>query len=115
MTPREDFFIDSNGCLTERKWVGGQEVIVHYDVDIPESDITVHRGVRCTTALRAVIDVAADIDRAHLEETVEEALERGLFTEEEAWARIREPDMRSRPGAVLLRRVLLERGSRPPR
>lgn len=34
-------------------------------------------------------------------------LGRGLFTVEEAWARISEPDMADDPGALLLRRLLM--------
>jgi len=49
-----DLWIDHNGCLTERRLLGGQAVIVHYD-DIPESDITVVDGIRVTTPLRTVI------------------------------------------------------------
>ena len=40
-------YFDSNRVLTEHQWICGQEVIVHYD-DIPESDVTVVRGIRCT-------------------------------------------------------------------
>ena len=29
-------YFDSNGVLAERRWLGGQEVIVHYD-DIPRA------------------------------------------------------------------------------
>ncbi len=46
--PEDDLWIDANGVLTERRWVGGEEVIVHH-VDIPDSDITVHRGIPVTT------------------------------------------------------------------
>ncbi len=56
-----------------------------------------------------MIDVAPDVDRDHLREIVADCLARRLFTEEQAWARIREPDMRSRAGALLLRQVLQER------
>src|SRR5438067_1395818 len=41
----------------ELNWVGGQPVIVHYG-NVPESDITVHGGIRVTTPLRTVIDLA---------------------------------------------------------
>ena len=52
-------YLDSNGVLTEHITAGGQDVIVHYD-DVPESDITTVDGIRCTTALRTVIDLAPD-------------------------------------------------------
>ena len=98
-------WFDSNGALTERRRLGGQEVIVHYD-DLPEKDITTVRGIRCTTALRTVIDLAPDYDHAQLEQAVQSCLERGLFTLEEARSRLHEPDMANRPGARLLRQYL---------
>ena len=93
---------------TERKWLGGQEVIVHYD-DVPETDITTVGGIRVTTALRTVIDIAPDVDAAHLDEIVHDCLKRKLFTVAEALARIAEPDMVHRPGARLLGRALERR------
>ncbi len=100
-----DIFIDANGCPSEVTSVGGQTVVVHYD-DLPEKDLTIHRGIPCTTALRTVIDVAPDVDPDHLVRIVEDCLARELFTVAEAWARIAEPDMAQRPGALLLRDVL---------
>jgi hypothetical protein len=101
----DDLYVDANGCLTERVELGGQVVTVHYD-DIPDSDVTTVNGVRCTTALRTVIDIAPDVDVAELEGIVRHCLERGLFSIEEAIARCDEPDMLTRPGATLLRRAL---------
>lgn len=101
----DDLSIDSNGCLTERVWLGGQEVVIHYD-DIPEKDVTTVRGIPCTTALRTVIDIAPSVDWPQLNSIVQDCLDRRLFTEEEARARLAEADMRSRPGAELLRQVL---------
>ena len=107
--PRErtdsDFAIDSNGCLTERIELDGQSAIVHYD-DVPESDITTLDGVRVTTPLRTVIDVAPDVDRAQLRQIVAECLARGLFTPAEALARCARPDMAGRPRARLLLQAL---------
>ncbi len=101
----ERFFIDANGCPTERIVIGGQAVVVHYD-DIPDKDVTTVRGMRCTTALRTVIDIAPDCASDELERIVADCLERSLFTVEEALARIREDDMVHRPGARLLGRLL---------
>ena len=81
----EPLGVDGNGVLTERMWIGDQEVIIHRD-DVPESDVTTIDGIRCTTALRTVIDVAPDIEASHLAEIVRDCLERGLFTVEEAIA-----------------------------
>lgn len=107
--PREhtdrSFYLDANGCLTERVVLGGHDVVVHYD-DIPDSDITSVDGYPCTTPLRTVIDIAPETEAAELERIVRHCLERGLFSREEALARIAETDMLSRPGAQLLRQVL---------
>jgi hypothetical protein len=101
----EDVYFDSNGALTEHRLIDGQEVIIHYE-DIPETDRTTVDGIPCTTALRTVIDIAADIDRAQLDRIVQDCLDRCLFTVEEARARLAEPDMLNRHGADLLRRLL---------
>jgi hypothetical protein len=104
-----EFYIDANGCPTERVRIGRQDVIVHYD-DVPETDITTVDGIRCTTPLRTTIDLAATLDATALERAVRDCLERKLFTLEEAHARLAQPDMRTRPGAVALRRLLHDFG-----
>jgi hypothetical protein len=101
----ESLYFDSNGCLTERRWLGGQEAIVHYD-DIPETDITVHNDIRFTTPLRTVIDIAPDVEPDHLVRIVRDCLQRRLFTVEDALARVAKPDMVQRPGALLLGQAL---------
>lgn len=101
-----DLYLDGNGDLTERVRRNGQEIIIHYADEIPGSDITTLDGIRITTPLRTVIDIAPDVDAAHLDAIVQDCLERQLFTVEEAWARLAEPDMEGRPGAELLRRTL---------
>lgn len=101
----EVLHVDADGVLVERRWMAGTEVIVRYD-DLPESDITTVRGIPCTTALRTVIDIAPEVERAHLEEIVFDGLDRGLFTVAEAWERLAQPDMAHRRGAALLREVL---------
>lgn len=75
-------FVDSNGCPAERRLLGGQEVVVHYD-DLPDSDRDVVDGIPCTSALRTVIDIAASVDEAHLERILLDALDRELFTIDE--------------------------------
>jgi hypothetical protein len=104
--PDGSIFIDANGDLTERVVLGGQDVIVHY-ADVPESDITSVHGIRCTTPLRTVIDIATETEAADLERIVRDCLDRRLFSRAEAMARIAEPDMLSRPGAQLLRQMLV--------
>ena len=79
--------------------------------DVPESDVTTVRGIRCTTALRTVIDLAPEVEASHLDEMVQDSLERGLFTVEEALRRLAEPDMVGRRGAELLRRALPPSGT----
>ncbi len=101
----EPLGVDGNGLLTERMWLGEHEVIIHRG-DVPETDITTVHGIRCTTALRTVIDLAPEVEASHLEEMVHDSLERGLFTVEEALRRLAEPDMVGRRGAELLRRAL---------
>lgn len=97
--------VDGNGNLVERRLLGGIEVIVHYD-DVPAGDIATLDGIRCTTPLRTVIDMAPEVSRLELESMVRQCLDRGLFTLDEAWDRLAQADMATRPGARLLRQVL---------
>ena len=103
--PDDGFSVDANGCLTECVTTHGLDVIVHYD-DIPESDVTSINGVRCTTALRTIIDLAPELEAPELKQIVRDCLDRRLFTVEEAMARVAEPDMLTRSGAKLLRQVV---------
>jgi hypothetical protein len=109
--------VDGNGLITERTWIGDQEVIIHHDDDLPESDITTVHGIRCTTPLRTVIDMAPELAPEALAEVVRLFLGRGMFTVDEAWRRLGEPDMATRRGADLLRRMLRasEEDARPCR
>ena len=99
-------YFDANGDLTERVSLGSRDVIVHYG-DLPDSDITSVHGIPCTTPLRTVIDIATETSTADLEAIVRNFLQRRLFTREEALARTAEPDMVSRKGAQIIRRMLL--------
>jgi hypothetical protein len=101
----DDLSIDPNGCLTERVVIGDQALIVHHD-ELPDADVTTVHGIPCTTALRTVIDIAPELHAAELEQVVRHCLDRGLFSVDEAMARVAERDMLTRPGARLLRRVL---------
>jgi hypothetical protein len=100
-----EMYIDANGCPTEVVQLGGQTLVVRYD-DIPESDITTVHGLRCTTPLRTVIDIAPRTPEPDLKRIVHDFLDRGLFTTDEAWTRLAQPDMATRRGAELLRRIL---------
>jgi hypothetical protein len=53
-----------------------------------------------------VIDLAADLDTAELDRVVKDCLARGLFTVEDARARIKKSDMLDRRGAHFVRRAL---------
>jgi hypothetical protein len=108
-----EVYVDGNGLPTERMRVGGQEVVVHYDDEIPATDITTVRGIPCTTALRTVIDIAPDVDAEHLAEIVRDCLTRSLFTLEEAEVRLAQPDMQARRGALLLGQLIRD-GSYDP-
>lgn len=106
-----EYFVDSNGCPAERVVIGGTEVVIHYD-DIPESDVTTVNGIPCTTPLRTVIDLAPQLGRDDLALMVRDCIDRGLFTADEALARVAEPVMRTRRGAPLLRQILSDPSTR---
>lgn len=101
----EPLGVDGNGCPTERMWLGETEVIVRRE-DVPESDITTIGGIRCTTALRTVIDLAPEVTADDLGVMLADVLQRGLFTVDEAHRRLAQPDLARHPGAALLRRAL---------
>lgn len=104
----EPYGVDFDGDPIGRVVVGGQEVIVHYG-DLPDSDLTVVRGIPCTTAVRTVIDCASHVSIDDLRLMVDDAVARGLFTLDELWRRLDQPDMAHRPSALLVRRAM------PPR
>ena len=100
--------IDANGCPTEDFEVAGGSIRVRYE-DVPESDITTVEGIRVTTPLRTVIDLAAELDVTELDQMVQTCLGRRLFSVAEAFARLDQPDMATRPGARILRAYLRQR------
>ena len=59
-------------------------------------------GLRVTTPIRTVIDIATQTPRADLERIIRDCLDRGLFTVEEAWTRLDQPDMAARVGARMV-------------
>lgn len=99
--------VDANGCLTELVTIGSETIVLHHD-DIPESDITLVGGVPCTTAIRTVIDIAAELRPAELETVMNDCVDRGLFTIDEMKSRLSDPDMARRHGAGLLRTFIDE-------
>ena len=97
--------VDGNGQPTELRIIDGMEVVVHY-ADVPDSDLTTVHGIRCTNALRTMIDVACEMPPADLVFSVRDCLQRRLFTVDEANRRLDAPDMADHRGAHLLRAVL---------
>lgn len=55
-TPGSPLERDRNGCLVERRTIGGREVVVHFD-DLPEGDRDAVDGIPCTSAVRTIIDI----------------------------------------------------------
>ncbi|MFN8173420.1 MAG: hypothetical protein U0R65_16350 [Candidatus Nanopelagicales bacterium] len=104
----DDIFVDANGRLAERHSQGDVDVVLHYD-DVPDSDVTEVDGLRVTTPLRTVIDLAIELDRLELERMIDECLARRLFTPQEAFDRVAQPDMLPRPGARRFAEVLRDR------
>ena len=104
----KEFGVDANGCLTEEFELSGGSIRIRYD-DIPESDITTVDGIRVTTPLRTVIDLAAELDETELDQMVQTCLNRRLFSVAEANVRLNQPDMAFRPGARILRAHLRQR------
>lgn len=104
----DDIFVDANGRLAERHSQGDVDVVLHYD-DVPDSDVTEVDGLRVTTPLRTVIDLAIELDRLELERMIDECLARRLFTPQEAFDRVAQPAMLPRPGARRFAEVLRDR------
>ena len=99
--------VDANGAPTERATIGGVDVIIHR-ADVPESDVTTVRGIRCTTALRTIIDLGAEQEPDDVVRMLRNALGRRLFTLEEAHRRVGQPDLATHRGAEVVRQLLRE-------
>lgn len=100
--------VDANGCPTEEFELNGGSIRMHYE-DVPESDVTTVDGIRVTTPLRTVIDLAAELDAVELDRMVQTCLDRRLFSVAEAFVRLDQPDVASRPGARILGAHLRQR------
>jgi len=107
--PAEAFSVGCDGDLVEKRWLGDEPYYLHH-VDLPPTDVTVVRGIPCTTPIRTVIDVACDVEPDHLDVIIDDCLARRLFTVDEAWHRLAQPDMATRHGAALVRDALRRRG-----
>jgi len=97
--------LDANGYPLFRARHGDIDVLVHV-ADVPQSDLTEVRGIRCTTALRTVIDLASSTEPDGVRSMVASALRKSLFTAAELRDRLAQPDMLRHPGAVALREAL---------
>ncbi len=97
--------VDGNGQPTELRIIDGMEVVVHY-ADVPESDLTTVHGIRCTNALRSMIDVACEMPPEDLVFSIRDCLQRRLFTVRDANHRLDAPDMADYRGAHLVRAAL---------
>ncbi len=97
--------VDGNGAPTELVSLGGPKVIMHYG-DVPRADITTINGIRCTTALRAVIDIATELGSGELALVLHDCLDRQLFTVDDVHRRLSQPDMATHSGAQHVRRAL---------
>lgn len=97
--------VDGNGAPTELVSLGGMEVIMHHG-DVPGTDITTIDGIRCTTALRTVIDIATELESGELALVLLDCLDRQLFTVDDAHRRLSQPDMATHSGAQNVRRAL---------
>lgn len=103
----EPLGFDGNGCFTELWRTDDVDVVVHYD-DVPESDVTVVDGIRCTTLIRTLIDLAPECEPDEIAAMIDDALGRGTLRLDEAWARVTAADMIDRPGARIIRALLPE-------
>jgi hypothetical protein len=99
------YFIDGNGLLAERVKLGDLQIVLHYD-DIPDSDKTIVKGLPCTTAVRAAIDAAGDLDQEDVNRLARDCLDQGIFTADEVFSRVAKSDMLTRPGASRLARAV---------
>ena len=97
--------VDGNGAPTELMSLGGTKVIMHYG-DVPRTDITTIDGIRCTTALRTVIDIGTELESGDLALVLLDCLDRQLFTVDDAHRRLSQPDMATHSGAQHVRRAL---------
>ncbi len=87
-----------NGSDVELHRFEHYDVVMHFE-DLPESDLGLVDGVRCTSVIRTLIDCAPEMTPIEFDRCVQNALDRQLFRLAEAWERVAQPDMDSHPGA----------------
>lgn len=77
---------------------------------IAESDVTMVGGIACTTPLRTLLDLAAELNATHWEQALESALRQRLVKLDDVESRSKG----LRKGGPLIRSVLKQRGNVPP-
>lgn len=78
---------------------------VHRSVVAP-IDRATRQGIRCTSASRTLIDCAPIVERARLEQFVDDALCSGIASGDSVANAVERAGARGRPGVAVLRRVL---------
>ncbi len=86
-------------------------IVVHRTLALPQADRDEVEGIPCTTAARAVIDVAGSLDDAQLEVVMESGFHRGLYRESFLRWRLTELGGTGRRGSGRLLALLDDRGT----
>lgn len=90
-------------------------VVVRRNHDLEDSDIGWIDDLPVTTVARTVVDLAAVLSPRHLAAVVDEAIAAGLVEVDEIVAVLDRVARRGKPGVSVLREVLDDRKSGPPR
>ncbi|HET7487705.1 MAG TPA: DUF559 domain-containing protein [Acidimicrobiales bacterium] len=83
--------------------------VVHYSADLAGARVLHRSGIPTTTPMRALVDLAAVVEREAVEDALERALTRRLLSVAGVEHALDEVARRGRPGAGALRRVLDDR------
>ncbi len=97
--------------LTCPRWRRAQHggVVVHETKALDQTDITVVSGIAVTTPARTLFDLGGVCRFGLVEQALENALRRGLATEEELAALVKRLSRSGRPGGPTLRTLLAAR------
>jgi very-short-patch-repair endonuclease len=105
-TPERIAFQTDRSCRQIPAWME-----LHTTRSLEPSDVVRHRGVRCSTATRAVLDWATTLPSPRrVEDAIDDAHRRRLLTIPQLTRRLSETGGRGRPGTVLLKELLLDSG-----
>ena len=83
---------------------------VHQISDLVEHDVEPHRGLRITTPVRTLVDLAATCGFARLEVAFEDARSAKRVTMPEVWQTVRRVSRRGKPGMAKLTALLAAHG-----